>query len=367
MILFLFSSLNRYFCRCLLFWFVLTLGVFLAIVSFFEMAELLRRSMTHPQISFSVIAEMIILKLPSHIDKLLPFVVFFASILGLWRLNHTQEITSARTAGVSVWQIVIGLSSAIVIIGLVHLIFLNPLSAAMTARLNQLEGKVFNNQSHNLAISTTGLWLKEFNKGASSIFHSNSFDFSNNKFQGVTFYDFDDKGNYRGRSDARSASLTEGSWTLNEVIYFDRENVKKTYETLQRPSDLTLGKIQESYASPETISFWKTPQYIEILEKTGLSSLRYRLYWHGQIANLGLMVSMLFLAATFCLHPIRYRNVPALISGGILIGFVIHFMSDVIYALGLAAKIPVFLAAWMPALLTLMLSTTFLIHQESNE
>ncbi len=364
---FLFSSLNRYFCRCLLFWFFLTLVVLLTIVSFFEMVELLRRSMSHPQISFTLIAEMIILKLPQHIDTLLPFVIFFASILGLWRLNQTQEIISARTSGVSIWQIVIGLSSLIMIIGLINLVFLNPLSAAMTARLQQLEGKVFNNQSHDLAISQTGLWLKEFSKNNSSIFHSNSFDFSNNKFQEVSFYDFDDKGLYVGRCDAQSASLVQGAWNLTGVICFDKENVQKTYQTLQRTSDLTLNKIQESYASPETLSFWKTLQYIEILEKTGLSSLRYKLYWHNQIANLGLMIAMLFLAATFCLHPIRYRNVPGLIAGGILVGFVIHFMSDVIYALGLAEKIPIFLAAWMPSLVTLMLSVTFLIHQESSE
>ena len=253
------------------------------------------------------------------------------------------------------------------IIGLINLVFLNPLSAAMTARLQQLEGKVFNNQSHDLAISQTGLWLKEFSKNNSSIFHSNSFDFSNNKFQEVSFYDFDDKGLYVGRCDAQSASLVQGAWNLTGVICFDKENVQKTYQTLQRTSDLTLNKIQESYASPETLSFWKTLQYIEILEKTGLSSLRYKLYWHNQIANLGLMIAMLFLAATFCLHPIRYRNVPGLIAGGILVGFVIHFMSDVIYALGLAEKIPIFLAAWMPSLVTLMLSVTFLIHQESSE
>ncbi len=340
----------------------------LAIVSFFEMAELLRRSMSHPQISFPLIAEMIILKLPQHIEKLLPFVVFFSSILGLWRLNHTQEMTAARTSGVSIWQIVIGLSLSIMIMGLIHLVFLNPLSAAMTARLNQLESKVFSNsQSHDLTISTTGLWLKESNKEASSIFHSNSFDFSNNKFQNVSFYDFDDKGQYVGRCDAQLASLTQGAWELTGVVYWNKENMQQTYQTLRRPSDLTLNKIQESYASPETLSFWKISQYIEILEKTGLSSLKYRLYWHTQLANLGLMVSMLFLAATFCLHPVRYRNVPQLIAGGVLIGFIIHFMSDVIYALGLAEKIPIFLAAWMPALVTLMLSTTFLIHQEGSE
>jgi lipopolysaccharide export system permease protein len=56
-----------------------------------------------------------------------------------------------------------------------------------------------------------------------------------------------------------------------------------------------------------------------------------------------------------------------LITFGILSGFVIHFSSDVIYALGLAGKIPILLAAWIPTLVTLMLSISFLLHQEGGE
>jgi len=367
MISFLYSSLNRYFCRSLLFWFAVCFGVILAIVSFFEMIELLRRSMTNPQVPFALIGEMVLLKIPQHIEMLLPFVTFSASILSLWRLNQTQEILSARASGVSVWQLTVGLNVLVLILGIIYLVFVNPIGAAMTGRLSQIEEKAFGNSNSLLSISPAGLWLRESTGEGKTIFHADYFDFLQNKFGQVSFYDFDHNGSYAGRYDAKEASLENGEWRLEKVTHWNKENIPEEIGMASRKTDLTLSKIQESYAPPESLSFWKVRRYIDVLKKAGLSNVRYKLYWHSQISKIGLMISMVFLASTFCLHPIRYRNASYLIAFGLFSGFVIHFLGDVIYALGLAGKIPVLLAAWIPALVTLMLSLTFLLHQEGGE
>ena len=367
MISFISSSLNRYFCKYLLFWFFVCLVSILAIVSLFEMAELLRRSMSHPNISLSLIGEMVLLKIPQHIEMLLPFVTFSSAVLSLWRLNQTQEIVSARAAGVSVWQLVIGLNVLVLGLGVIYLVCLNPLGAAMTSRLSQIEEKTFGNSNNLLSISASGLWLRESNKTGKTIIHADLFDFLQNKFQYVSFYDFDQDGTYIGRYDAGKVTLQNSEWKMEEVVYWDKGNISSSLGSLDRATDLTLTKIQESYAAPESLSFWKITEYIEILEKAGLSNVRYKLHWHSQIAKIGLMIGMVFLACTFCLHPTRYRNASYLIAIGILSGFIIHFLGDVIYALGLAGKIPVLLAAWIPPLVTLMLSISFLLHQEGGE
>lgn len=361
------TSLNRYFCKCLLFWFFVCLGAILAIVSLFEMAELLRRSMSHPNISLSLIGEMVLLKIPQHIEMLLPFVTFSAAVLSLWRLNQTQEIVSARASGVSVWQLVIGLNTLVFGLGIIYLVCVNPLGAAMTARLSQIEEKTFGSSNNLLSISASGLWLRESNKEGKTIIHADFFDFLQNKFQQVSFYDFDQNGAYIGRYDAKEVTLQDTEWKLEKVTYWNKENIFYPSDAVTRATDLTLKKIQESYAAPESLSFWKISEYIDILEKAGLSNIRYKLHWHSQIAKIGLMIGMVFLASTFCLHPTRYRNASYLIALGILSGFVIHFSSDVIYALGLAGKIPILLAAWIPPLVTLMLSISFLLHQEGSE
>ena len=239
---FIFSSLNRYFCRCLLFWFFVCLGAILAIVSLFEMAELLRRSMSHPNISLSLIGEMVLLKIPQHIEMLLPFVTFSAVVLSLWRLNQTQEIVSARASGVSVWQLVIGLNTLVLGLGMIYLVCVNPLGAAMTARLAQIEEKTFGNSNNLLSISVSGLWLRESNKEGKTIIHADFFDFLQNKFQQVSFYDFDQGGAYIGRYDAKDVTLQDTEWRLENVTYWNKENISHSSDTVTRSTEPSCGE-----------------------------------------------------------------------------------------------------------------------------
>ena len=55
---------------------------------------------------------------------------------------------------------------------------------------------------------------------------------------------------------------------------------------------------------------------------------------------------------------------PAL--GGVLTGFLLHFLSDVIFALGLSASIPIPLAAWTPTGVCLLLGASILLHAEDG-
>ena len=43
-----------------------------------------------------------------------------------------------------------------------------------------------------------------------------------------------------------------------------------------------------------------------------------------------------------------------------------HFFTDIIFALGSAGTIPVMLAAWTPALVTIMLGASLLLHLEDG-
>ena len=55
-----------------------------------------------------------------------------------------------------------------------------------------------------------------------------------------------------------------------------------------------------------------------------------------------------------------------LVTCGILSGFVIYFLSNVIYALGLSGTLPVFLAAWAPAIITNFIGISALLHFEDG-
>ena len=113
-------------------------------------------------------------------------------------------------------------------------------------------------------------------------------------------------------------------------------------------TDLTPEKIQESFASPQTLSFWDLPTFIDALEATGFSSVPQRLYYNALLAQPLLLSAMVLFAAAFALRQTRRGGTLTMAVGGVAAGFFIFVMTDVVMALGLSESIPVGMAAWMP-------------------
>ena len=44
------------------------------------------------------------------------------------------------------------------------------------------------------------------------------------------------------------------------------------------PTTLTPAQIQESFAPPDTLSFWELPGFIRAAQSAGFSAMRYELY-----------------------------------------------------------------------------------------
>ena len=63
---------------------------------------------------------------------------------------------------------------------------------------------------------------------------------------------------------------------------------------------------------------------------------------------------------------VRRGGVMYLIVGGIVTGFVVYFLSQIIYALGINNYIPILIAVWTPILIIVMIATSILLHLEGN-
>lgn len=363
---YLFSSMNRYFSRVFMFWIVTCSCIVLSVISLFEATEQARRAMSSANVGFNHILEIILLKIPNHLQLLLPFIVLTASLVAFSRLNNSNEITMAKSSGISVWQLIGGLSFVSFFVAMVQLMVINPLGATLNARLENLEQSIYSSASSSFSLSETGLWIKEIIDDRESIIHIQHISLPDNEMRNVTFHYFSLDGAYKGRIDAEKATLDLNTWHLYKATRWTSRDVGTYYENMTMPSILSLKKILNTNTSPESLSFWQLPRYIRILEKSGLSSLPFRLYWHELIAKIGMMVTMILLAASFSLRPIRQGYTTTLIALGVGSGFFLHFMNDIVYALGMAGRIPPILAAWAPSLIMAGLSAALLMYTEES-
>ncbi|MFM2128683.1 MAG: hypothetical protein RL477_229, partial [Pseudomonadota bacterium] len=84
--------------------FLIILGAIAAIVFLIDIVELLRRGAGRPEVTFNLVLQLALLKLPHMVEKLIPFATLFGGLYTFWRLTRTSELVVARAAGVSVWQ-----------------------------------------------------------------------------------------------------------------------------------------------------------------------------------------------------------------------------------------------------------------------
>ena len=343
-------------------------ALFLLLILLFDSVELLRRSAQRADVTFGMVLEMALLKLPFMGQETFPFAILFGGMAAFWRLTRSHELVVTRAAGVSAWQFMLPVLFLAFILGLLQVTVISPLASSMLARYERLEATRLEGHASFLSISNSGLWLRQSDEVGQSVVHAERVLQKQNdvELRKVVVFLYEGKDTFRRRVDAESASLEDGFWHMRKAWIYSPEAPAQQEEDYWLPTDLTIAKIQDNFASPETMSFWDLPRFIETLETAGFSAVRHRLYWHTLLSSPLLMCAMVLIAATFTLRQTRRGGTTFVIAGGVLTGFVLYFFSDVVFALGLSDSIPVLLAAWTPSGVATMLGAAMLLHLEDG-
>ena len=364
-------TLSRYICRHFLQSILLTLLALSFITLLIDMVELLRRAAGKNGVPFSVILELALLRAPYVAEKLMPYAVLIGSMLALTKLTRTNELIVARSAGISVWQFLMPAVALVIGLGVFMATAFNPIASVLLLRFEHIEGKYLTGRSNLLSISSSGLWLRQIDDDekdtvSEHIIYAQRISQSDMSFSGLIIYDFDREGRFVERLDAKAAVLRPGVLHLEDVARSLPGQPPKIIPEYNMPTTLTLGHIQDSFASPETMSFWHLPGFITMLENAGFSALRHRVYLQSMLASPLLFAGTVLLAAVFSLRLPRRGKVGILVVAGVLTGFLLHFFTDIIFALGSAGTLPVMLAAWTPTFVVIMAGAALLLHLEDG-
>ena len=369
-------TLSLYIGRHFLFSVLSSLLLLLLIIGLVELLELIRRASDNVRgVPFFVIVEMAALKLPTTAEKIYPFAFLIGGMITLSRLTRSNELVVARAAGVSVWQFLFPGVALALALGVFFVGIMNPIAAATISRYEKVEGKYITGKPSILSISPSGMWLRQVGEtnlyfrdtpANEYILHALRMDPTSLKLSQVIVYLFDGEHRFIGRIDAPEATLAPGKWVMPSALLSSPDTKPSTEIQYNMPTQLTLSQIQDSFAAPETFSFWALPGFIGLLEKAGFSALRHKLHFHSLMAMPALLAGMLLLAAVFSLRQTRRGRTGSLIVMGVASGFLLYFATNLIYALGAAGSLPVVLAAWAPSLVVILFAVAALLHFEDG-
>jgi lipopolysaccharide export system permease protein len=312
------------------------------------------------------VVAMCLLQLPSLGLKLLPFAVLLGGAFTFVRLSRSHELLAIRAGGVSAWNLLAPPLTVAIALGVLTVTVFTPFSSSLLVEFTALEAKYIRGQASQLDVSRNGLWLRQGDANSQSVVHALRVADQGIRLDDVVIFLFGSGDRFLGRIEARSAKLVEGAWQLRDAWVSDLDGHPSLHADYRVATTLTPSRIQESFAPPDTLSFWALPGFIHTAQLAGFRATRYQLYFDSLLALPAMFAAMVFMAASFSLGLARLGGLGRVALWGALSGFGVYFFSNVATALGETGILPIPLAAAAPATVAILIGLTLVFHHEDG-
>ena len=346
---------------------LVALGVISALIMLIDFVEISRGLGSDVDLSVVRIVGLMLLKSPSVILQLLPFVFLFGTLSAFIGLNRRSELVAMRAAGVSAWRFVLPAAGAALAVGVLTVTVLGPLAAAGDGLWQRERARISGGVQ---GARQETIWLREGDDSRQMIIRAGRQDRANARLLDVTFFIYtnaeDGRRSFSERIDAATASLSAGRWRLTDAVGAQTGQRAVNYATLDLISSLADEEAFEQFARPQSTPFWSLPGQIARIEAAGFSSTAYRLRLQQLLATPLMFAAMSILAAAFSLRLMRLGDLARMSVAAVVLGFAFFFINQFSAAMGSAEVVPPFLSAWLPPLLTALAAFTLLFYTEDG-
>lgn len=375
-------TLSFYITRIFIFYLLIVVFCFSILITTVDAIELLRK-LSGKELGLFKIIELVLLKFPVFLQDVLPFIVLVASVLTYSKLSKTNELVIVRSAGISAWEFMLPCVITSFIFGALVIALLNPIATSMMGRFEILKAKYFYDSKSKIEIADSGFWIKQSlekdsnlkpqiseNKIISeTIIHADDLikDGQNIvSLKNAFILNFDEQGIFLSRIDTDLIKLKDKNWFIESGKNTDNQANVSEISNYIIPTNIKTDDLQGSFSDAEAISFWKLPSFIQKLQNNGFSPNTYILQFHKILSLPLFFAAMVLIGGVFTLKSPRISRGNSSIAFSIILGFIIYFITNLIFSVGLAGSIPIAFAAWAPIMITGLASIYLMLHLEDG-
>ena len=345
------------------------LGAFIGVVllaGMIDYVELMRRGADWPNATPWVLAKISIFRVPQLTECIMPFSVLVGAMSCYLTLSRRLELVVARAAGISAWQFIAPAVITALLFGAVATTIYNPVSAVLEEKSKRLESEVVGEVQSALQSGSTGFWVRQKSADGAAIINAKTSRDQGANLGNLTIFTFDTAGQFQKRIEARSASLQDGYWELQDVRIYATDDPLEVDDSYRLNTNLTMEQVRESFATPETVPFWQLPPYIKMADRAGLEAAGYRLQYDELLARPFLLAAMVLLAASVSLRFFRFGGVQKMVLSGITAGFLLFVLSKITEDMSKSDLLSPVAAAWTPMLVGSLTGFVVLLFQEDG-
>jgi len=337
------------------------IGILVLFLNFLEISRILDKEST--TLGFFLLLSL--LKLPTIISEIIPFVVILSISFLFKNLISNNELVSIRNIGFSIIDIFKPIAIAIFIFGLFVLLIINPLSANFENKFNNLTSKNYSDM-YSIKFINEGMWVKNISVDNNINFiNISKINLENMNANEIKILNINN--NFNRILIAEKGKIINKLFKLENVsilnINTDKLEKVKFYNLIL---NFDKSDIIDSILNFKFIPFYKYNEHIHNLKKFNLHSSEVSLYYLSEILKPLFLVIIGFTVMGFSGKFKRNENFFRVLFISILIGFLIFLLKEIVTTLSTTMEISFILSYFIIFMFPLIIGLYQMIRIESD-
>ena len=306
-----------------------------------------------------------LLKLPTIISEIIPFVVILSIAFLFKNLITNNELISIRNMGFSILDIFKPIAIAIFLFGLFILLFINPLAANFENNFNTLTSKEYPNM-YSIKFINEGMWIKNISEDNNKNYiNISKINLNNMNAEEIKILNINNK--FNKIIIAEKGEIIDKIFKLQNVSILNINNDKfEKVEFYNLILNFDKSNIIDSILNFKYIPFYKYKKHVNNLKKFNLHSSEVSLYYLSEILKPIFLVIIGFTVMGFSGKFKRNENFFKVLFISILIGFLIFLLKEIVTALTTTMEISFIFSYFIIFMFPLIIGLYQMIRIESD-
>ena len=306
-----------------------------------------------------------LLKLPTIISEIIPFVVILSIAFLFKNLITNNELISIRNMGFSILDIFKPIAIAIFLFGLFILLFINPLAANFENNFNNLTSIKYPNM-YSIKFINEGMWIKNISEDNNKNYiNISKINLDNMNAEEIKILNINNK--FNKIIIAEKGEIIDKIFKLQNVSILNINNDKfEKVEFYNLILNFDKSNIIDSILNFKFIPFYKYKKHVNNLKKFNLHSSEVSLYYLSEILKPIFLVIIGFTVMGFSGKFKRNENFFKVLFISILIGFLIFLLKEIVTALTTTMEISFIISYFIIFMFPLIIGLYQMIRIETD-
>ena len=340
---------------------LIIITIFVLFLNLLEISRILEKENT--TLGFFLLLSL--LKLPTIISEIIPFVVILSIAFLFKNLITNNELISIRNMGFSILDIFKPIAIAIFLFGLFILLFINPLAANFENNFNNLTSKKYPNM-YSIKFINEGMWIKNISEDNNKNYiNISKINLDNMNAEKIKILNINNK--FNKIIIAEKGQIIDKIFKLQNVSILNINNDKfEKVEFYNLILNFDKSNIIDSILNFKFIPFYKYKKHVNNLKKFNLHSSEVSLYYLSEILKPIFLVIIGFTVMGFSGKFKRNENFFKVLFISILIGFLIFLLKEIVTTLTTTMEISFIFSYFIIFMFPLMIGLYQMIRIESD-